>query len=238
VSWVSSPLATWATLIFLLSIHLAMNHAAVRAVSMKSLNRQRTNIVFSHIMEHNKVLRPTDVSTLERIFERDGVLRWADSKVIGRARIGVNIDSVLTCLAGERHSRTGSRGLQTIKLSDLMRLYSHDAYVLWFDVSRAEAWIVLKQGCKPIDQIQAWAHALLVARRAEQHAVNAKRRGHEISNIARNDSNFGLDELRETLREIKEMLQGNVSKLLDAGWDLDIAMLETTSRSRAVIKGT
>lgn len=41
VSYVSSPLATWSCLVLLLSIHLAMNRAAVKSVSMHSLNRQR-----------------------------------------------------------------------------------------------------------------------------------------------------------------------------------------------------
>ncbi|TKA67954.1 hypothetical protein B0A49_07548 [Cryomyces minteri] len=78
VSWVSSPLATWSTLLLLLSIHLATNHAAVRAVSMRTLNRQRANLVFSHLIEDDEVLTPEEVSKKERIFDWDGVLKaWA-----------------------------------------------------------------------------------------------------------------------------------------------------------------
>ena len=54
VSWVTTPMATWATLIALLSIHLGTNYAAVKAVSMNSLNRQRANIVFGHMLSYER----------------------------------------------------------------------------------------------------------------------------------------------------------------------------------------
>ncbi|GIJ89808.1 hypothetical protein Asppvi_008754 [Aspergillus pseudoviridinutans] len=56
VSRVTSFAATWASLLFLLTIHLGMNYAAVRAVQMTSLNRQRANIVFSTLLESDPAL--------------------------------------------------------------------------------------------------------------------------------------------------------------------------------------
>ncbi|KAL2013795.1 hypothetical protein VTN00DRAFT_1320 [Thermoascus crustaceus] len=50
VSNITTPLATWTALICLLTLHLATNYAAVRAVHMTSLNRQRANIVFSALL--------------------------------------------------------------------------------------------------------------------------------------------------------------------------------------------
>ncbi|PKY04044.1 DUF647-domain-containing protein [Aspergillus campestris IBT 28561] len=51
VSHITSYTATWISLITLLTVHLGMNYAAVRAVQMTSLNRQRANIVFSTLLD-------------------------------------------------------------------------------------------------------------------------------------------------------------------------------------------
>ncbi|KAF4231599.1 hypothetical protein CNMCM8980_009611 [Aspergillus fumigatiaffinis] len=56
VSRVTSVAATWASLLFLLTVHLGMNYAAVRAVQMTSLNRQRANIVFSTLLDSDPAL--------------------------------------------------------------------------------------------------------------------------------------------------------------------------------------
>ena len=167
VSWVSSPFATWSTLMLLLSIHLATNYAAVRAVSMRSLNRQRANIVLSYMIQHEKALGPIEVSKRERIFERDGVLRWTDGQVVGYGRIGVKLQTLLEHLAPS-HEKTRSVRLEAVELSELMKLYKNESYILWFDVSTSEAFIVVKQGSTPNTQLKAWTQALLVAWRAEK----------------------------------------------------------------------
>ncbi|KAJ5157489.1 uncharacterized protein N7482_008589 [Penicillium canariense] len=51
VSHVTSFTTTWAALLTLLALHLSLNYAAVRAVQMTSLNRQRANIVFSALFD-------------------------------------------------------------------------------------------------------------------------------------------------------------------------------------------
>src|ERR1700753_1137715 len=92
VSYISSKWATWAAMIFLLAIHLGTNYLAVRAVCMQTLNRQRANLVFSSLLEQiasdkttnrgaktlPRLVYPTpeEVRLQERVFERDGVLRW------------------------------------------------------------------------------------------------------------------------------------------------------------------
>ncbi|KAH1278037.1 hypothetical protein KXW98_004520 [Aspergillus fumigatus] len=62
VSHVTSFAATWTSLVFLLTVHLAMNYAAVRSVQMTSLNRQRANIVFSTLLESDPALDPHRLS--------------------------------------------------------------------------------------------------------------------------------------------------------------------------------
>lgn len=51
VSHVTGFTTTWIALLGLLALHLSMNYAAVRSVQMTSLNRQRSNIIFSALFE-------------------------------------------------------------------------------------------------------------------------------------------------------------------------------------------
>lgn len=212
-------MATWATLIALLSVHLGTNYAAVKSVNMRSLNRQRANIVLSNILQDGRILSPTEVSKRERVFEREGVLRWADDGIIGHCRIGVTMQTMLGHM-GPRHERTGSLDLQAIKLSDLMRLYEYETYILWF--APTEALIVLKQGCTPIDQLKAWTQALLLVRREWVKASDRKP----------DTSGERFAELRSTVEETAKVFDTYAAQLRDVGWDLDVAALETRAGKR------
>jgi hypothetical protein len=136
VSHATSRFATWSTLLFLISIHLWTNYKAVCAVRMRTLNRQRANIVFSsylqslHDGESYAVRRkfwpktgqraerddmkyelpsPKEVSLKERIFELDGVMRWHGTAVMGHCALGVPLRDILNnLLLSARHSTTGS----------------------------------------------------------------------------------------------------------------------------------
>ncbi|KAL1635476.1 hypothetical protein SLS58_010233 [Diplodia intermedia] len=152
---------------------------------MRSLNRQRANIVMAHLLAYDKVLSPQRVSQRERIFElRDGALRWADDQVIGRCRIGVRLADVVARLPGAAAAaaaaadagapgaarKTGAvvrddASAKTMSLAALLKVFEHESYLLWFDATRSEALIVLKQNCEPAAQLQAWTQALLLASR-------------------------------------------------------------------------
>jgi hypothetical protein len=229
VSWVSTPFTTWSVLIALLSIHLATNYAAVRAVSMRCLNRQRANIVFGSLIQHGLVLGPADVSQRERIFERDGVLRWADDSVLGRCRIGVPLETLLSYLA-RRHTRTGAFDLHAIKLSDVMDMFTNEAYLMWFDESDYEAIVVLKEGCTPLDQLKAWTHALLLAHEVRGLVVADK--------PDRDDTSLAQGRLaatRRTLEAVDGLFRKHTATLEHKGWDLQVASLETRAGMRAQV---
>jgi uncharacterized protein (UPF0128 family) len=229
VSWVSTPFATWSVLIALLSIHLATNYAAVKAVSMRCLNRQRANIVFSNTLQHGSVLSPAEVSQRERIFERDGVLRWADDRILGHCKIGGSLGALLSRL-GKRHKRTGSLHLHGVKLSELISVFGNEAYMLWLDDSDGEATIVLKEGCTPVDQLKAWVHALLLAQRMRNGVSKDEREKDDTFS-----TQGGLAEMIRTLGEINEHFDKYAAILEVKGWDLNVAALETRAGSRAQI---
>jgi hypothetical protein len=196
---------------------------------MRCLNRQRANIVFSNMFQHATILGPSDVSQRERIFERDGAFRWVDDTVIGHCRIGVPLDLLLSRM-GQRHKRTGSLHLHAIKLPELMDIFADEQYILWFADTAYEALIVLKEECTPIDQLKAWAHALLLARR-----VRGQESGGQLENDDASAAQKSLAELRATLEETREMWKKYAKVLEQEGWDLGVAALETRAGSRVQI---
>ena len=220
----STPIATWSTLIALLSIHLATNYAAVKSVSMRCLNRQRANIVLSKLLQDGQILSPAEVSARERVFERDGVLRWTDNSILGHCSIGVSLERMLSQI-GTQHSRTKSGHLQSIKLSDIMRLYQNEAYLLWFCGS--DAVIVLRE-CTPRDQIVAWTQALLLARK--------KKLRRKLTDGEHDAPGRQLADHRSTLDEARKLFDTYETKMRDAGWDLDVAALETRPGRRLQIE--
>lgn len=243
MSWVSSPLATWTTLMALLSIHLAMNYAAVKAVRMRVLNRQRANIVLSNLLSTGRVLSPTQVAQRERIFEHDGVLRWADDRIIGRCSIGVSLERLLASLSLSQRTKRGAAAglsLQDIEtqLSDLVRLYEHESYILWSPGPDSEAIIILKQGCTPISQVQAWAHALVLARQDSVFLDGCSKPGGHTSTASSSPSASSggrLAALRAALAEAQTAMQRSEGALRAAGWALEAGVLETRASKRVEV---
>lgn len=199
---------------------------------MRCLNRQRANIVFSALLQHGLVLSPQEVSRTERIFERDGVLRWTDGSMLGVCRLGVSLDTLLHPL-GRRHKRTGSLDLEHIKLADLMAVFAEEAYLLWFVTSKREALIVLKDGCTPIDQLKAWTHALLLA-----HHVQHRSLGHKSEIDDAESVDPQLTAMRSTLEDVRRIFAVHAVALEEKGWDISIAAMETRAGSRALIQSS
>lgn len=197
-----------------------MNHAAVKAVRMDTLNRQRANIVFSTLLDSNKILTPESVSRRERVFERDGVLRWG-TQLIGRAKIGVCLQTLLTSF-GSAHSTTGSYRSASLELENLLEVFRLEDYLLWYDSSHRAVYIVLKEGASASSQLKAWAHSLWAARHYQiNHAIGAE------------SSDKGtLQLLASTLGELSSRWATDMDSLTAAGWDIGTASLETTSATR------
>ena len=219
VSQISSSLATWSCLILLLSIHLAMNRAAVRSVSLHTINRQRANIVFSEYFINRKVLSPGDVSALERIFEWDGILRWRGQAPIGKARVGVSLQALLKPLA-DVQTTTGALHDDNLFLSKLVGTFADDGYLLWFDCTHRVASIVMKTQASPQDHIKAWAHALWLGRRFQGHVATSATPEQVLSAV------------EEVRKELSKTWAGCMEQMKAAGWDIDIASIETTSGLR------
>ncbi|KAL9097334.1 MAG: hypothetical protein Q9165_000761 [Trypethelium subeluteriae] len=235
---ITSPLATWMALLSLLAIHLATNYLAVRAVTMTSLNRQRANILFSHLLVTGKVLDPGEVAEREKVFEEDGVLRWNDGRKLGRAKIGVTLGTLLEKM-GARDKKTGSMKI-TNGGDDLLKEQEwqccmRDNYSVWWDQRESTAYVTLGKKCEPWQQLRAWMQALVLAAMANGIAIEDKVQGKsqiaEKQIVVGNGISSGM--IMKRAQQRTEMTwQLYVIEMKRKGWDLDTAVLETRPGTR------
>lgn len=196
-----------------------MNHAAVRAVSLHSLNKQRANIVFSVFWDENRILIPEEVSQQEHIFEWDGVLRWRGSAPFAKACIGVPLQSLLESFS-PAHAVTSSTREASPELEKLFQILDQEMYLLWYDSTYKVALLVMKEDSTPMALLKAWANALLLAYRLNRrHATSAS-------------ATDVLDELSSTLTDLNVRWPTFVDQISSAGWDVGMVNLETASSTR------
>ena len=184
---------------------------------MLTLNRQRANIVFSNILANGKVLTPREVSREERIFERDGVLRWNGARAVGQAKIGVSLQAILASM-GSSHSVTQTYENSAEALARLLLVFEKESYLVW--MKNEDVCIVLKEKASSESQLKAWALALWVAHRAHQ----------DPAAVSSNETLMQL--LTLSLGELTSRWHADVAALTAAGWDVDTASLETASARR------
>ena len=163
------------------------------------------------------MMTPDEVSSQERIFEWDGVLRWRGSTPFAKAIIGVNLHSLLTTLA-PAHVVTGAVRDGDFVLERLVRIYSYEDFLVWYASPKRTAYIVLKGQASAKAKLKAWALALWVAHRL-QYATGA-------------NTEDLLQLFEMTLRDISDQWSDSIERIRAAGWDVDIAHLETSSGSR------
>lgn len=223
VSHISSMWATWTALLFLLAVHLGMNYLAVRAVCMKTLNRQRANLALSRVVEgisQSKKLSNQDVSVVmswtptpdevsfqESVFERDGVLRWKGNKILGYCVLGVPLQAVFKSIAKMNLDSNKTPG-------ELFNTFEAMDYILWLDEPRRTYLVVLKEGSGPFTQLTAWLHALLLATQG------------------RSDKESVVDSIHRTLLDVVYFKVNVKDALEKQGWDLTIGAMETRSGTR------
>jgi hypothetical protein len=234
--------ATWTSLLLLLLIHLFTNYRAVRAVKMHSLNRQRANIVFSTLVDKDVVLTPEQVAQHERIFERDGVLRWKASDILGHCKIGISLKGMLDSISHSEAATGAFRGVDS-QIRSLIDLYRHEEYVLWYDRYHRQAYIILKGGVSTTSMLKAWSHALVLAREANSAKTHYDDGDESVAMTSQEKVVSGvtgtrqfqqtMSLLQKTLVEFSPLFDTYPQRLKAAGWDLDTAVLETTPGHRS-----
>ncbi|KAE9968361.1 hypothetical protein EG328_007633 [Venturia inaequalis] len=236
-----SRLATWILIFFLLSAYLVLNTAAVRAVKLRTINRQRANILLSTLTETGKVLTPQDVAAKETIFESRGgsVFRWQSGSVLGHCDFGVSLSSLLGCLQQiHSNSTTKSVNLPGIDLATITKLFRDEQYLLWCQpctpswhsssrTPQIKVLIVLKQGISPESQLKAWYHGLLLSRLLSTHLPGSKVTDDHL-----------LEHVTTSLHLSNKSFNSFARRLKTAGWELGVPALETRLGSRVVCEGS
>jgi hypothetical protein len=239
VSYISSKWATWTAMIFLLAIHLGTNYLAVRAVCMRTLNRQRANLVLSNALEqlwHDDqfmgytgvrsaislpldahFLSPQEVYLQERIFETDSVLRW-NGRVLGYCRLGVNLQTVLECFCRPDKITGSHSGSELLQFSKLFEVFKGCGYIVWYDEPRKTFLVVLGEEAGPITILKAWMFALQFARFGE---------------IKKGQS---IIEALENTRAYLASIEGAIMDRIGEKWDLEVSSMETRSGTRFSMK--
>ncbi len=223
VSYATSTTATWIWLLTLLIAHLSTNYLAVRSVSMRSINRQRANIIFSCLSEDGHAPTPDQVAEQEHVFENSNILRWKGSKSIGTCEIGAPFPELLRQI-GQMHPRTGSAKELRVNVTEVLNIFAEEQYLLWIDASRRRAVIVLTDSATVQSQFRAWAHALRAMRALEQTK--------EI-HVSEFDV---LHLLRSTLRDQNAVFQDWITQLEKIGWNPHAPAMETTRTNRIVFE--
>ena len=232
VSWVTTPFATWTTLILLLSIHLETNRRAVRAVKMRTLNRQRATLVYHHLRKGH-VPTPDDISKQERIFERDGVLRGSDDEVLGYCSMGVPMSRLVSLLATQHNPETSSSVLPERVLQGILQIFHDRQYLMWFEglAKPAHLNVVIKKNATPADLLVAWWHALELAIDVNDGPSLEKLGENEKSG----DISYQMLRVVRTAQSAASLFEKYNEQLRKVGWDMDLGALEIPSSGRISI---
>ncbi|KAK1138910.1 hypothetical protein N8T08_001699 [Aspergillus melleus] len=256
VSRVTSYTATWISLVLLLTVHLSLNYAAVRSVQMTSLNRQRTNIVFSTLFESDPdvdirsfsnshqvkerqkgisfdqtswlILSPAEVAKQERIFETDGILRWSSIRSLSTSRIGFcRIGLSVQQFLASSSSYASSGSLKThLPVSRLSSLFKEESYILMLHYTNQTCYADIL--LKNTSTVQAQF-------KAWAHALLAVR---VLSTSLKGDSAISIDRIFDILSTTLSFLNDNerfdqyLQALTHVGWDVSLGALETKSGRR------
>ncbi|RMJ23240.1 DUF647 domain-containing protein [Aspergillus sp. HF37] len=259
VSRITGSAATWTALVVLLAAHLALNYAAVRAVQMTSLNRQRANIVFSALLDsdpdldldlarrrrsHRRILTPAETSKREKIFARDGALTWFSPSSshggiqLGHGLIGIDLPTFLQSPSTRSTTRTRTlKPSPNPNLGQLTTLFANEAYMLNLTHTGGGGWdgrIILKPGCSAEARLKAWCHALLAARVLSSSAADAG----SVADAGPEKQDEGGGRVLGVISQTLDFLTGGdrfrqyCRGLREMGWDVEGAALETRAGRR------
>lgn len=232
VSWVTTPFATWTTLILLLSIHLETNRRAVRAVKMRTINRQRATLVYHHLRKGH-VPTPAEISKQERIFERDGVLRGSNGEILGYCTIGAPMSRFIGVLATQNNPKTSSSMLPESILQKILQIFHDRQYVMWSEklAKPSHLSVMIKTDAAPADLLVAWWHALELASDVDNDS-KSKRSG---GSAQAGDIPYQIQQMTRTAESAALLFEQYHNQLREDGWDLDLGALEIPSSGRISI---
>ncbi|KAF5318855.1 hypothetical protein D9619_010969 [Psilocybe cf. subviscida] len=179
VPYLSTPWSTYTALFVLVGLHLAINYFGVRGLVLRSLNRQRLTLLWTHyrLSDTRAVESPSTTAHREHVFDSFGIIRDAHSgAALGHCSIGSSLSQIV----------------QAPIPSAVLDLFTQERFVIWFDASclspaksdkdhshlhgLPRIHVCFKEGYTSEDELKGWVHAVetcRVACRSDQPQVNA-----------------------------------------------------------------
>lgn len=239
MKYLDSSADTYAVVILLLYCHILTNYVAVRAVVMRSLNKQRASLLWSAYSRSSletgekpawrRVLSPKEVSDRECLFGRGSAFLNATDPgekhdIIGYGTFGPPVSRLLN-----PHDNFYSKFISSLAkkplevrdkdedenwLASLLDLFSNERYIVWPDLRRssprfAHILIYLKDGHTPMDHLKAWLNAAELS----------------LSLCSEDVTKLPLSKILETIDGMKDQFTMSfetfVKDVKTVGWDVD-----------------
>lgn len=238
--------STYVVVCILLAGHLLANYVAVRAIVMRSLNRQRTNLLWSAYREHTgesgvcmlvvpilkvhlsdkgpskRVLSREEVAKREFLFGRGNALLKSGSgtaNISGYAKIGSSFGDIIP-------AHVGSLTEGSLWTTRLLELFEKENFVVWIDTqpsfgsaffsSLPQFHILLKEGHTPADHVKAWAFACDLAMLSN------------LNTYCQSGTTL-IEKMQGVKEEFDVAYETFVKDIKHVGWDVDTSALVSGS---------
>lgn len=195
---------TWMVLIVLLATHLGLNYLAVRAVVLRTLNRQRANLIYKEFRFEGRMPSPSEVARLEHIFQNPSVIR--DS------RTGKTLGSILVCSTVEDLTDTISNTYMPDQLwRETFDIFQKESYILLTSPKKPQlVYICFKYKATSEDHLKAWITACEVLH------LPCVDNEHEKGHNRRSQMSY----VRDSLDKVNKVFLDFLEKAKDLGWDV------------------
>ncbi|KFY60164.1 hypothetical protein V496_05436 [Pseudogymnoascus sp. VKM F-4515 (FW-2607)] len=240
IPYLITPLQTWTALLILLFIHLSTNHFAVRAVSLRTVNRQRASLLLRPLL--SPPIRPGPIPSLPsntiasplQISERETVIHLDPSSLHDPDPAHASFVPLATVLA------QAAKGPGRIEPHILLHIFAPDSYILYFDPGTRYGFIALKSSATSSTALQAWFCAMECAHLDDETWAGGSAGASRDWNSSGGDlGNVGTPAtvLSGCARKV-ERVWGEIERgLRGEGWDVDVNALETRTGVRFSVVG-
>jgi hypothetical protein len=237
-------------------VHLGCNVFAVRSVRLRTLNRQRANIVLTSLICDNDAgkipIAPSlaEVSTQEWLFHQGSKVNYyhrekrgySVERQVAYAYIGVPLGKVVSALAfscrPSIRNNVAHITLSTYSLTTLIKAFEGENYIFYPRIDAAYNngtpifYICLRRGSTSQDAVKAWLHMLAVAKQLSEYQTKERIRLITPDIIFDQIKSWGgLLERKQCTAQ--DYWQKVVTAIEEAGWDISEGALETSSGMRS-----
>ncbi|OBT83777.1 hypothetical protein VE02_07450 [Pseudogymnoascus sp. 03VT05] len=237
IPYLTTPLQTWTSLLLLLTIHLTTNYFAVRAVSMRTLNRQRASLLLRPLLSPPispaplPALPPNPIATPLQISQQETVIHLDPSSLHDPHTAHASFVSLPTVLS---HA---SRGLNPIRPHILLSIFAAESYILYFDRYTRHAFIALKSSATPSTALRTWFCAMECAHMDDGAWAGGWSGGHAWEPYRGGKEGTDSAALAGCVKRVARVWPVIEAGLKEEGWDVGTNALETRTGTRFSVVG-